>query len=301
MPLGYEVFAGNRVDVTALREITETMGRRYGRADRIWVGDRGMVSADNIAFLKQSGRRYIIGTSKSTLKQFERQLLAEDWHTIRARPLRAADRGGPATHCAELRETTFGAAPRRPTRGPASRPKQPCGRSVPDGGQIIPRRPRDLAMEKDRAMAGLGHEPRRVFDELGMVGELGLARSSLCHFSIRADLAKVPIMLCGRLNCSQPLPPRRMGFHPPFPAYIAQLRPLTSVGSSPILPGLEDGWFVVVFNPPNDRTVGEILVRPRPWLSPSASPPSPSTSHPGGSAMAGSCKSPPQVRSAHGH
>jgi transposase len=83
MPLGYEVFAGNRVDVTTLQEIVETMERRYGRADRIWVGDRGMVSADNIAFLKRGGRRYIIGTPKSMLKQFERELLAEDWHTIR--------------------------------------------------------------------------------------------------------------------------------------------------------------------------------------------------------------------------
>src|ERR1035437_2960098 len=64
MPLGYEVFAGNRVDVTTLQEIVQTMERRYGRADRIWVGDRGMVSADNIAFLKQSGRRYIVGTPK---------------------------------------------------------------------------------------------------------------------------------------------------------------------------------------------------------------------------------------------
>jgi transposase len=83
MPLGYEVFAGNRTDVTTLQEIVQTMERRYGRADRIWVGDRGMVSADNIAFLKQSGRRYIVGTPKSMLKQFERELLAEDWHAIR--------------------------------------------------------------------------------------------------------------------------------------------------------------------------------------------------------------------------
>ena len=83
MPLGYEVFAGNRVDVTTLQEIVQTMERRYGRADRIWVGDRGMVSAGNIAFLKQSGRQYIVGTPKSMLKQFERELLAEQWHAIR--------------------------------------------------------------------------------------------------------------------------------------------------------------------------------------------------------------------------
>jgi transposase len=83
MPLGYEVFTGNRVDVTTLQEIVETMERRYGQADRIWVGDRGMVSADNIAFLKRNGRRYIVGTPKSMLKQFERELLSADWHEIR--------------------------------------------------------------------------------------------------------------------------------------------------------------------------------------------------------------------------
>ena len=83
MPLGYEVFAGNRADVTTLREIVATMERRYGRADRIWVVDRGMVSAENIEFLKHGGRRYIVGTPKSMLKQFERELLSEDWHTVR--------------------------------------------------------------------------------------------------------------------------------------------------------------------------------------------------------------------------
>ena len=59
------------------------MERRYGRADRIWVVDRGMVSAENIKFLKQNGRRYIVGTPKSMLKQFERELLTETWHTVR--------------------------------------------------------------------------------------------------------------------------------------------------------------------------------------------------------------------------
>ena len=83
MPLGYEVFAGNRADVTTLQEIVETMERRYGQADRIWVVDRGMVSAENIEFLKQNGRRYIVGTPKSMLKQFERELLSEDWHAVR--------------------------------------------------------------------------------------------------------------------------------------------------------------------------------------------------------------------------
>jgi len=82
IPLGYELFAGNRHDSTTVQEIVETMERRYGMADRIWVMDRGMISQQNIAFLKQHHRRYIIGTPKSLLKKFEQQLLSPDWQTI---------------------------------------------------------------------------------------------------------------------------------------------------------------------------------------------------------------------------
>ncbi|REJ90443.1 MAG: IS1634 family transposase, partial [Planctomycetota bacterium] len=84
MPLGYEVFAGNTADVTTVEHIVETMERRYGKSDRIWVMDRGMVSEENIEFLKATDRRYILGTTKSHLKKFEQQLLAEDWHTVHA-------------------------------------------------------------------------------------------------------------------------------------------------------------------------------------------------------------------------
>ena len=83
IPLGYETFAGNRTDVTTVEEIVETMEDRYGRADRIWAMDRGMASEANLAFLREGGRRYIIGTPKSMLRRFERELLAEDWTSIR--------------------------------------------------------------------------------------------------------------------------------------------------------------------------------------------------------------------------
>jgi transposase len=83
IPLGYEVFAGNRTDVTTLPEIVEKMERLYGQADRIWIGDRGMMSKKNIAFLKSGGRRYIIGAAKASLKHFEQELLADDWRQIR--------------------------------------------------------------------------------------------------------------------------------------------------------------------------------------------------------------------------
>lgn len=83
MPLGYEVFAGNTTDVTTVEQIVETMEKRYGKSNRIWVMDRGMVSDENIEFLQEDGRRYIVGTPKSMLKKFEQELLKEDWHTIR--------------------------------------------------------------------------------------------------------------------------------------------------------------------------------------------------------------------------
>ncbi|APZ90480.1 IS1634 family transposase [Fuerstiella marisgermanici] len=83
MPLGYKVFAGNTADVTTVEHIVETMEARYGKSDRIWVMDRGMVSEDNIEFLREGGRRYIVGTPKSMLKKFEHELLKEDWTSIR--------------------------------------------------------------------------------------------------------------------------------------------------------------------------------------------------------------------------
>lgn len=83
MPLGYEVFAGNRHDSTTLEEIVETMERRYGRSNRIWVMDRGMASEEHIEFLQKHGRRYLVGTPKSALKQFERELLEEGWEEVR--------------------------------------------------------------------------------------------------------------------------------------------------------------------------------------------------------------------------
>lgn len=83
LPLGYEVFAGNTADVTTVEHIVETMEARYGKSDRVWVMDRGMVSQENLEFLQEGGRRYIVGTPKSMLKQFERELLEENWHAIR--------------------------------------------------------------------------------------------------------------------------------------------------------------------------------------------------------------------------
>ena len=42
-----------------------------------------MTSKENIEFLKQENRRFIIGTAKTELRKFEQELLAEDWNVVR--------------------------------------------------------------------------------------------------------------------------------------------------------------------------------------------------------------------------
>jgi transposase len=84
MPLGYEVFPGNTADVSTVEQIVELMEQRYGKSNRIWVMDRGMVSEENLAFLRKDGRRYLVGTPKSLLKKYESEILSDDWHKIRA-------------------------------------------------------------------------------------------------------------------------------------------------------------------------------------------------------------------------
>jgi len=84
MPLGYEIFSGNTTDVTTVEEIVSGMERRFGKANRVWVMDRGMVSAENLAWLNQTGRRYVIGTPKAQLRRFAKEIAdTTDWRHIR--------------------------------------------------------------------------------------------------------------------------------------------------------------------------------------------------------------------------
>jgi transposase len=82
LPLGYEVFDGNRADVTTVQEIVEAMRAKYGQERRVWVMDRGMVSEDNLDDLRQCQAQYLVATPKSMLKRFERQLLEDDWTAV---------------------------------------------------------------------------------------------------------------------------------------------------------------------------------------------------------------------------
>lgn len=82
LPLAYEVFDGNRTDVTTVEEIVAMMREKYGHERRTWVMDRGMVSEDNLDMLREAKANYLVGTPKSLLKHFERDLLEQDWERV---------------------------------------------------------------------------------------------------------------------------------------------------------------------------------------------------------------------------
>ena len=82
IPLGYEVFEGNRHDSKTVEMIVEKMESLYGKSDRVWVMDRGMVSKKNHALLQASGHRYIVGTPKNQLRSFEQHLLDKEWEQV---------------------------------------------------------------------------------------------------------------------------------------------------------------------------------------------------------------------------
>lgn len=83
IPLGYEVFAGNKHDCKTVETIVRQMEERYGQADRIWIMDRGMGSPETLMLLRQSHRRYILGAPKSLLKKFASQLAEDNWEKVR--------------------------------------------------------------------------------------------------------------------------------------------------------------------------------------------------------------------------
>ena len=90
LPLNFEVFAGNRTDVTTVADMVEKMEMRFGKAQRVWVMDRGMVSEKNISMLRERKALYLVGTPKSELRAYEAKLAErENWvevqHGVEAR------------------------------------------------------------------------------------------------------------------------------------------------------------------------------------------------------------------------
>src|ERR1700685_4256532 len=85
-PFGYEIFDGNRADVSTMESIPvllRMVERKYGKARRIWVMDRGIVSEENLAAIRRRGGQYLVGTPRRQMKRFEEELMRDDWTQVR--------------------------------------------------------------------------------------------------------------------------------------------------------------------------------------------------------------------------
>ncbi|HUH62740.1 MAG TPA: IS1634 family transposase [Terracidiphilus sp.] len=83
-PFSYETFDGNRADVSTMETILRMVERKYGKARRVWVFDRGIVSEENLAAIRKRSGQYLVGTPRSQMKQFEAELLnQENWTQVR--------------------------------------------------------------------------------------------------------------------------------------------------------------------------------------------------------------------------
>jgi transposase len=78
-PLTYEVFDGNKIDSTTLKDIVGAVETKHGKARRVWVFDRGITTEDNLQWLRERGACYLVGTPKPQLSAFEQHLTEKDW------------------------------------------------------------------------------------------------------------------------------------------------------------------------------------------------------------------------------
>jgi len=84
-PLAYEVLAGNTSGRTTLPEFLQKIEAQYGKAERIWVMDRGIPTEDVLREMRQADPpiSYLVGTPKGRLTKMEKALIALPWHTAR--------------------------------------------------------------------------------------------------------------------------------------------------------------------------------------------------------------------------
>jgi len=81
-PLAHQTFAGNTQDLQTVEQIVTVIETRFGKSQRVWVMDRGMVSKETLRFLSQPGRRYLLALRRSGLRQFSEELRGQGWQSL---------------------------------------------------------------------------------------------------------------------------------------------------------------------------------------------------------------------------
>ncbi len=85
-PLAHYTMAGNARDVQTVRQVVGETEARFGKSQRVWVMDRGMISEDTLAFLDEPGRRYLLATRRHELSHFQEELARTGWQSLPDHP-----------------------------------------------------------------------------------------------------------------------------------------------------------------------------------------------------------------------
>jgi transposase len=85
-PLAHRTFAGNTRDLKTVQSIVTEIETQFGKSQRIWVMDRGMISDESLKFLAESGRRYLLATRRGELAEFQAKLGKEGWKRLPHNP-----------------------------------------------------------------------------------------------------------------------------------------------------------------------------------------------------------------------
>jgi hypothetical protein len=85
-PLAHQTFAGNTRDLKTVKHIVTAIEDRFGKSERVWVMDRGMIDEDSLAFLSEEGRRYLLSTRRHALQEFQDELTSPGWQRLPANP-----------------------------------------------------------------------------------------------------------------------------------------------------------------------------------------------------------------------
>lgn len=85
-PLAHLTLAGNTQDLQTVETVVTTIEARFGKSQRVWVMDRGMISKEALAFLGRSGRRYLLATRRGELTSFAKHLRGRGWQRLKDNP-----------------------------------------------------------------------------------------------------------------------------------------------------------------------------------------------------------------------
>jgi transposase len=81
-PLAHQTFAGNTRDLATVKDIVNTIESRFGKSERVWVMDRGMIDEESLAFLSAPGRRYLLSTKRHALNEFHSEFASTGWQRL---------------------------------------------------------------------------------------------------------------------------------------------------------------------------------------------------------------------------